>query len=138
MSAGSPARDSAFVSSTSSEDPCEAVGILVEMTRKFIEQTGDVFVALTSAAPAEPDVAAAWEKANRNYRFGAQFLAKKLVEFGALRAGVSTERTVDVLAGLSWRTTWLQFIRVYGWSFDECEAWPKETLAELVLRDSAP
>ena len=120
------------------QDPREAVGILVEMTRKFMEQTGDVFVALMSAAPTEPDVAAAWEKANRNHRFGAQFVAKKLVELGALREDVTVERAADVLAGLSWGTTWLQFIRIYGWSFDECEGWLKETLAELVLRDSTP
>ena len=117
------------------QDPREAVGILVEMTRTFMEQTGDVFVALMSAAPIEPDVAAAWEKANRNHRTGAQFVARKLVDLGALRDGVSVERAADVLAGLSWGTTWLQFIQVYGWSFDECEAWLKVTLAELLLRE---
>ena len=84
------------------QDPREAVGLLVEMTRKFMEQTGDVFVALMSASPTEPDVAAAWEKANRNHRLGAQFVAKKLVDLGALRDGVTAERAADVLAGLSW------------------------------------
>ena len=120
------------------QDPREAVGILVEMTRTFMEQTGDVFVALMSAAPTESDVAAAWEKTNRNHRTGAQFVARKLADLGALRDGVTVERAADVLGGLSWGTTWLQFIRVYGWSFDECEAWLRQTLVTLLLGEVTP
>jgi AcrR family transcriptional regulator len=116
------------------QDPREAVGIQVEISRQFAERFGDVFVTLMSAAPTDPDVAEAWQRANMGHRTGAGFVVKRLVELGALRGDMPVERAADIVGALTWGATWQQFIRIYGWSLDDCDTWMKETLQRLLLR----
>lgn len=118
------------------DDPREAVGLLVELSRQFVERFGDVFLTLMSAAPTDPDVAEAWQKANAGHRFGAHSVVRRLVELGALRGDLPVERATDIVGALTWGTTWQQFVRVYGWSFDDCAAWMKATLTTLLLRET--
>lgn len=116
-------------------DPREVVALFVALTRQFMEDGGDVFIAMMSAAPTEPDVAAAWQRANQGHRYGAGVVAGLLERFGALKPGVSVERAGDVIGVMSWGTTWLQFTQNHGWSLDACEAWLIETLDTLLLRE---
>jgi AcrR family transcriptional regulator len=119
------------------DDPRELIAVLVGLSRQFMERTGDVFVAMASAAPTEPDVAEAWRQANRNHGRGAQYVAHRLAGLDALRPGVSAERAADVIGVLNWGTTWQQFTRDHGWTLDECEAWLTQSLAALVLNEDA-
>jgi hypothetical protein len=119
-----------------SRDPHEAIALFVGLTRQFTEHGGDVFVAMMSAAPTEPDVAAAWQEANRNHRFGAQQVANLLERLDSLKPGIPVEKAGDVIATLSWGTTWQQLIQLYGWTLDQGELWMNESLATLLLREA--
>ncbi len=117
-------------------DPDELIALLVGLARQFMERCGDVFVAMMSAAPTEPDVAEAWRAANQHHRGGARHVALLLADLGALKPGVSAERAGDVMGALSWGTTWLQLTQYHGWTFDECERWLNQTLVTLLLREA--
>lgn len=117
------------------DDPWELIAILVGLSRQFMEHCGDVFIAMQSAAPTEPDVADAFQQANRNHFTGARYVAARLGKAGVLKPGLSVERAGDILGVLSWGTTWQEFLRDHGWSLDECEAWLTGSLISLVLRD---
>jgi len=118
-------------------DSREAIALYVGLTRKFTERSGDVFVAMMAAAPVEPDVAAAWDEANRNHRQGARHVVDLLDRFGTLKPGTTPEQAGDALAMLTWGVTWQQLTGVYGWSLDTCEAWLNDAIGILLLRDGA-
>ena len=120
-----------------SRDPRELVALAVGLTRNFAERCGDVFGVLAAAASTEPDVAEAWQTANRRHRGGVRMVAHKLAELGALKPGVSADRAGDILAVLTWTSTWQQLTQDHGWSFDECERWLTDSLATLLMRDDA-
>ncbi len=117
-------------------DPRELIALLVGLTRQFAERSGDVFAAMMSAAPTEPDVAEAWRKANQNHLGGAGYVAGQLGSLDALKPGVSVERAADVIGVLTWGTSWQQFVHDHGWSIIEYETWLNDTLATLLLRDA--
>lgn len=116
--------------------PLEAIAVWVGLTRQFMERTGDVFMTMMIAAPTEPDVAAAWQEANQNHRRGAHHVTAMLERSGALAPGLTADRAGDILAGLTWGTSWQQFTGVYGWSLDQCDEWMNEAIASLLLRKS--
>ncbi|MCC6704143.1 MAG: TetR/AcrR family transcriptional regulator [Thermomicrobiales bacterium] len=118
-------------------EPREMIALIVGLSRQFMERSGDVFAAMAAAAPTEPDVAAAWQKARRNHAYGARHVAERLASLDALDAGVTVERAADILGVLNWGLTWQQFIRDHGWSIDECEAWLTETFCRLLLKPTA-
>jgi len=117
-------------------EPRELIALIVGLSRQFTERGGDVFAAMASAAPTEPDVAEAWRKARRNHLAGARYVAERLANLGALESGVTVERAADILGVLNWGTTWQQFTQDHGWSVDQYEAWLNETLATLLLNNA--
>lgn len=115
-------------------DPNEMISLMVRVTRQFAEHCGDVEVAIMSAAPTEPDVAAALDEANRRHRGGGRLVAESIANVGALKPDVSVQHAGDVIAVLTVGTMWQQLTQEHGWSFDECEAWMTETLTTLLLK----
>lgn len=117
-------------------DPREAIGRWVNMTRQFMDRGGDIFVAIQSAAPTEPDVAAAMEEARSHHRMGARQVGNLLARLDSLAAGIPAERAGDVIAVLTWGTMWQELRNDHGWSLDECETWMTGSLVKLLLRDA--
>lgn len=118
------------------EDPRDLIALLVALTRRFTERSGDVFRAMASAAPTEPDVAAAWRRANEQHHTGARHVAGRLAGMDSLKPGMAPERASDVIGVLTWGLMWQQLTQDRGWSLDECEAWMVETITSLLLRDA--
>ncbi len=117
-----------------SNDPRELIGLLVGISKNFTERSSDVFAAMASAAPSEPDVAEAMHKARQNHQRGARFVAEKLAHLEALDPEISVERASDVLGVLNWGATWQQFVNDQGWSVSDVERWLNETFAALLLK----
>jgi hypothetical protein len=115
--------------------PREAIALFVELTRRFAERGGDIISILASAASSEPDIAAAWSKANANHRMGAGFVAGIIERAGALRPDLSPDKAADTIGALTWGLTWQHLTGQYGWSLDECSAWMCDSLTRLLLRD---
>jgi AcrR family transcriptional regulator len=114
-------------------EPLALIALIVGLSRRFTELGSDVFATMAAAAPLEPDVAAAWQKAKHNHMRGARYIAERLAGLNALAPGITVERAADILGVLNWGTTWQQFTRDHGWSIDEYETWLIETLARLLL-----
>ena len=118
-----------------SNDPRELIYLLVGISKNFTERSSDVFAAMASAAPSEPEVAEAMRKARQNHQRGARSVAEKLEHLGALDPEVSVDRASDILGVLNWGATWQQFVHDQGWSVNDCERWMNETLSALLLKD---
>lgn len=119
------------------DDPRVLIGLIVGLSKNFTERSSDIFAAMASAAPSEPDVAEAMRKARQNHQRGSRFIAEKLAQLGALDPEVSVERASDILGVLNWGLTWQQFIQEQGWSANDVERWLNETLIDLLLKDDA-
>jgi AcrR family transcriptional regulator len=116
------------------QDPRELIEVFVGFTRWFTEHGADIVQAMASAAPTEPDVAVALQKANENHHRGASYVARRLAGTDALKPGISAERASDVIAVLTWGTMWRQLTGERGWSLDECEEWMVDSIAALLLK----
>jgi len=119
-----------------SEDPREIIALGVHLTRQLNERCGDIIGALLSAAPVEPDAAAAAEEGMRRHREGNARSAQKLQAAGALRDEMTVEEAAALMATLTSQPVYAQLTREHGWSFDQCERWITATLQSSLLARS--
>ena len=117
-------------------DSREIIRLGVNLPRLFYERCGDVIATMLSAAPVEPDIAAALAESNRRHREGTRRLAERIAQAGDLRDGLTLDRAGDIFGMLTWVTTFRELTDTYGWTLDECEEWMASTLAVLLLRGS--
>ena len=114
-------------------DPPTMIAKGIHLTRQLNERCGDLLQVLLSAAPAEPDVAAALADGMRRHESGGSAIAQRLGALGALRAGTTPERAAAVFAMMTSPASWLQLTQRAGWTFNQSEAWLTESLAQLLL-----
>lgn len=117
-------------------DPTRMIASGIHLTRQLNERCGDLIQVLLSAAPAEPDAAAAVADGMRRHESGASAMVQRLGALGALRAGTTAERAAAVFSMMTSPASWLQLTQRAGWTFDESEAWLTESLSQLLLEPS--
>ncbi len=117
-------------------DPAKMIAKGIHLTRQLNERCADLIQVLLSAAPAEPDVAAAVADGMRRHESGFSAMAQRLGALGALRAGTTPERAAAAFAMMTSSASWLQLTQRAGWTFDESEAWLTESLTQLLLAPS--
>ena len=117
-----------------SEKPKEIISLGVRLTRQLNERCGDIISALLSAAPVEPDAAAAAQEGKRRHREGTATTAHKLHALGALRDDVSADAAAALLATLTWQPVYAQLTQEHGWTYDDCERWITTVLVSSLLR----
>jgi AcrR family transcriptional regulator len=120
------------------DQPEEIISLGVRLTRQLNERNGDIISALLSAAPVEPDAAAAAEEGKRRHRDGTARTARKLHALGALRDGVRADDAAALLATLTWRPVYAQLTQDHNWSYDDCERWIRSMLISSLLRGPHP
>ncbi|HWI22936.1 MAG TPA: helix-turn-helix domain-containing protein [Baekduia sp.] len=117
-------------------DPRAAIAVTARLTRQIQERSGDVIRTLSSASAVEPAAAEAMAEGERRHRAGTAGLVAKLDAMGALKAGVSVERGAAQAALLFGGAIYEELVGNHGWSYDEVEAWVRETAGTLLLGDS--
>ncbi len=117
-------------------DPPKMIAKGIHLTRQLNERCGDLIQVMLSAAPAEPDVAAAVADGMRRHESGFSEMAQRLGALGALRAGTTPERAAAAFSMMTSAASWLQLTQQAGWTFDESEAWLTESLTQLLLEPS--
>jgi AcrR family transcriptional regulator len=117
-----------------SDEPEELIGLGVRITRQLNERCGDIISALLSAAPVEPDAAAAAEDGKQRHRDGSARTAHRLDELGALRDGLTADGAGALLATLTWRPVYAELTQEHDWTYDDCERWISSVLISSLLR----
>ncbi len=116
-----------------SEDPRESLALDVRITRQFNERCGDIIGALLSAAPIEPDAAAAAEEGRRRHREGAAATGRKLEALGALQGDFTADGAGALISAVTWHPVYAHLTAEHGWSYDDCERWLTTTLERTLL-----
>jgi AcrR family transcriptional regulator len=86
---------------------------------------------IRSAAPADPDIAALWERINREYHANQEAVVRSLAEQGALH--MDTARAADILWTLNHPNTWQLLVRERGWTPEEYERWSADAACSELL-----
>ena len=118
----------------SETDPPQMIAKSVHLTRQLNERCGDLLQVMLSAAPAEPDVAAAFADGMRRHESGIARMTQRLGTQGALRAGTTPEQATAAFAMMTSPPSWQQLTQRAGWTFDQSEAWLTDPLTQLLLK----
>ena len=116
--------------------PEQLIELHVRITRYIQERCGDVVAALESAAVLEPDVQAALAEGNRRHRAGAETVAGRLAELGALRAELTTTEAASLIEALTSASS-RRLLLGNGLSFDAYESLLNRALQRLLLNERA-
>jgi AcrR family transcriptional regulator len=95
-------------------------------SRLVKERAGGLFAVLRSAADADPDIAALWERINAEFHANQRVVIEAL---GPLRPGLGIDRAADIMWTLNHPDVWQLLVGRRGWTPDEWEEWFVTTLA---------
>jgi AcrR family transcriptional regulator len=87
---------------------------------------------IRSAAPADADIAALWERINREYHANQQEVVRSLAERGVLH--MDAARATDILWTLNHPNTWQLLVRERDWTPEEYERWSADAACAQLLR----
>jgi AcrR family transcriptional regulator len=114
--------------------PAEMIAKSVHLTRRLNERCGDLIATVLSAAPSEPEAAAALADGMRRHERGAGAMAARLAALDALRDDMTAEKAAAAVAMMTSPASWRQLSQGAGWSYDEAETWLTASLTQLILR----
>src|SRR4051794_6975537 len=126
-----PIQDRAWYREVLAEpDPERALRLGAHESRQVKERAGGLFGVLRSAADADPDIAALWERINAEFHANQRAVIEVL---GPLRPGLELERAADIMWTLNHPDVWQLLVGRRGWTPDEWEAWFVTTLSAQLL-----
>ena len=112
-------------------EPREMLRVYVRLTARVAENCGDIIAALDSASRIEPETTEVSREGRRRHREGARGVAESLAQAGALPPGMSTDRSAQLLAVMTYNDTYLQLTTDHGLSFGAAEDLVLSTLESL-------
>jgi len=114
-------------------DPVRRLRGNARNSRAGKERIGALTEVIRAAAPADPDVAALWDRINTEYRAN----QRAVVEGLPLRPGLDAERAADVLWTINHPGTWHLLVGLRGWTPEEYERWSAAAAVEQLLAQDA-
>ena len=114
--------------------PAEMIAKVVHLTRQLNERCGDLIAAVLSAAPSEPEAAAALADGMRRHERGTAAMAARLAALDGLRDDLTAEKAAAAVAMMTSPASWRQLTQGGGWSYDEAETWLTASLTQLIMR----
>lgn len=88
---------------------------------------------IRSSAALDPDIAALWERINREYHANQRVIVESLDQKGALRRGLTIDHATDILWTLNHPNTWQLLVTQRGWTPEQYEQWVGDTSSAQLL-----
>lgn len=115
-------------------DPQRRLALVARNSRIVRERTAHVTEIVRQAAPADEQIAALWERFQREfYELGVRGIVETLERDGVLAADVTT--AADIGWALTHPDLYQLLIHQRGWSADAYERWLAETLCAQLITD---
>jgi hypothetical protein len=89
---------------------------------------------IRDAAPADPDIAALWDRIQSDFYDNQRVIVKALGSRKALGRGLDVTRAADILWTLNHPDTWQLLVRERGWTPEQWEQWFGDTAVSQLLR----
>jgi AcrR family transcriptional regulator len=117
-------------------DPRRRLALVAHNSRIMRERTAHVTEIVRQAAPADEQIAALWERFEREfYELGVRGIVKTLERDGVLAAGLTT--SADIGWTLTHPDVYQLLVHKRGWSAEAYERWLAETLCAQLIEDPA-
>lgn len=110
------------------------LAIYAAAIRRIQARLAPLFLALQSAASAEPALAALWTEIGERRAGNMRLLAAELAETGALREGISVEEAADVIWAMNAAEFYVLLVQQRGWEPERYERWLADAWQRLLLR----
>jgi AcrR family transcriptional regulator len=104
-------------------DPERQLLLNARNSRAVKTRIGSVAEVIRTAAPAEPELAALWDRMQAEFHAAQGAIVESLAEKKALRRGLDVERATDILWALNHPDVWQLLVRERGWTPEEWERW---------------
>ncbi len=115
-------------------DPRRQLRLSVRITRRVMEEAGDLIDALRSAGSTDAEFRATWRALERGRREGIEAFVHSLARRGHLRPGLSEQQVTDIHWSMVSHELYHLLAVESGWTGDSYEEWLTDALAMLLLR----
>jgi AcrR family transcriptional regulator len=88
---------------------------------------------IRNSAALDPDIAALWERINREYHANQRAIIERIHDKGALRRELTIDRATDILWTLNHPNTWELLVTRRGWTPEQYEQWVGDTSSAQLL-----
>jgi AcrR family transcriptional regulator len=119
-------------------DPERQLRLTAHSSREVKERAGALMGVIRSAAPADPDIEALWDRIQSDFYDNQHAIVKALHARHALRPGLGVARAADLLWTLNHPDVWLLLVGGRGWTPDQFERWFGDTICAQLLGQRPP
>jgi AcrR family transcriptional regulator len=98
------------------------------------QRLAPVFLALRSAAAADPDCAALWAEIAQRRATNMRAFAAELRSTGELRDDLTDDQVADIIWSMNAAEYWVLLVRERGWTPDQFAAWLTDAWTRVLLR----
>ena len=96
-------------------------------------RAGAILEVIRSAAPADPDIGALWQRIQTEFRDNQRAVVRSLADKGALAPGLDVEGASDILWALNHPSLYALLTGERGWSPERYERWMSDLLCSQLL-----
>jgi AcrR family transcriptional regulator len=115
-------------------DPERQLRLNASNSRRVKTRIGAVLEVIRSAAPADPDIEALWDRIQTEFHSNQGEIVKALDRRKALRPGLDVARATDILWTLNHPDLWQLLVGRRGWTPDQYEQWFGDASCSQLLR----
>jgi AcrR family transcriptional regulator len=115
-------------------DPERQLRLNARNARAVKERGAALMRVIRDAAPADPDIAALWDRIQSDFYDNQRVIVKALGSKKALGRGLDVTRAADILWTLNHPDTWQLLVRERGWTPEQWEQWFGDTAVSQLLR----
>ena len=115
-------------------DPERQLRLNARNARAVKERGAALMRVIRDAAPADPDIAALWDRIQSDFYDNQRVIVKALASKKALGRGLDVTRAADILWTLNHPDTWQLLVRERGWTPEQWEQWFGDTAVSQLLR----
>ena len=115
-------------------DPERQLRLNVRNARIVRERAGALLEVVRDAAPADPEIAALWDRIQAEFHANQRLIVRSLHQKGALRPGLGVAAATDILWTLNHPTVSWLLVGRRGWTPRRHERWLGDLLVTHLLR----
>jgi AcrR family transcriptional regulator len=119
-------------------DPVRQLRLTARYSREVKVRVGSLFEVIRGAAVVDPDIAALWERIQREFHATQRTIVESLETKNALRSGLSVDRAADILWTLNHPNVWQLLVHERDWTPEEHERWWGDIAAIQLLEPAIP
>jgi AcrR family transcriptional regulator len=117
-------------------DPERQLRLNARNSRLGKQRIGSIVEVIRSAAPADPEIAALWERIESDYHANQRAIVESLNAKRSLKPGLDVDRAADVLWLLNHPSQWQLLVGERAWTPEQYEQWSADVACTLLLKPS--